>query len=680
MAKVKFSALSDSALVEATRRGESGAFAELWNRHVAAGRTVATSFTSFEADDVVAEAFARILQAITGGGGPTGAFRPYLFTTIRNTASEWGRARREVPVDEAEDFADPKLIDESSLTAFDLSLTMSAWETLPPAWQEALWYAEVEQMSPRQAAPLLGIKPSAVASLTYRAREGLRQAWIQAHIASSAPESEHSWTLERLGSYSRHGLGKRETARVREHLEGCAQCSLVAVEARELSSAIAAILVPFLVGTAAATAYAASLLSRAPTQVAALGTAGAAGATLSSGSSSGGGGGAAAGAAGGAAGGGTAVAGTTGVIAFVVVGALVAAGAAAAVVVQQLATSGDNKPSTTASAPNSTPDPAAAPVPQATTPTPTSTPVPTPTDPFVPPILVPSPDLVSTPVSTPVPPGVPVVASPVSGVVTGALSLPFSGTGDPGSTVTIALQPAGTVLGSATVSKSGSWTASADLSDLPSGTYSVLVAESKNGLGSSTVQRTFTIDRPSAPTVALDLGELGTDLPIASGTAEPNATVTVSNGAQPAVSVEADDSGAWSTPQLTGFAVGSGSVTATQTDSSGATSVASVPVAFVLTAPAATVTSNGTGFTVVITGNGGAQAEVLVGVSASSLESLGIVTIPPASGSGSFSWSWPSGTYTLEVRYSDGKRYGPSVGAAFTIPDAEPGPEPVIDY
>ncbi len=88
---------ADADLVLRTRSGDAAAFGELWRRHYRSGITVARSVTgSFDADDLVQEAYTRIYQSILQGRGPTTAFRAYLFTSIRNTAADWGRARREV--------------------------------------------------------------------------------------------------------------------------------------------------------------------------------------------------------------------------------------------------------------------------------------------------------------------------------------------------------------------------------------------------------------------------------------------------------------------------------------------------------------------------------------------------------------------------------------------------------
>ena len=69
---------SDAELIESARSGDTSAFAELWRRHFRPAARVARQFTSIDADDLVSEAYARIFQRVLAGGGPTGAFRPYL--------------------------------------------------------------------------------------------------------------------------------------------------------------------------------------------------------------------------------------------------------------------------------------------------------------------------------------------------------------------------------------------------------------------------------------------------------------------------------------------------------------------------------------------------------------------------------------------------------------------------
>ncbi|MEI3874645.1 sigma-70 family RNA polymerase sigma factor, partial [Microbacterium sp. CCNWLW41] len=261
--------VADSDLVTRTRSGDSGAFGELWRRHYRAGVTVARNMTSsLDADDLVQEAYTRIYHSIVSGGGPTGSFRAYLFTSIRNTAAAWGRARRETAYDELDGVEDPAAGEHESEAALDRGLTHQAFRSLPTRWQEVLWYSEIEQMKPAEIAPLLGMKPTAVAQLTFRAREGLREAWIQAHLRSVADGSECQWTIERLGAYARRNLGRRDHAKVERHLSSCVRCSIVASEAREVSSRLALVLLPLAIGATGTAGYLATVQGGGTTLVA----------------------------------------------------------------------------------------------------------------------------------------------------------------------------------------------------------------------------------------------------------------------------------------------------------------------------------------------------------------------------------------------------------------------------
>ncbi|MFE5409242.1 sigma-70 family RNA polymerase sigma factor [Microbacterium sp. NPDC056569] len=251
---------ADADLVLRTRSGDTDAFAELWRRHYRAGVTVARNMTSsLDADDLVQEAYTRIYHSIVHGGGPTGSFRAYLFTSIRNTAAAWGRARRETAYEELDGVEDPSGVEHESEAALDRGLTHQAFRSLPTRWQEVLWYSEIERMKPAEIAPLLGMKPTAVAQLTFRAREGLREAWIQAHLRSVADGSDCEWTIERLGAYSRLNLGRRDHAKLERHLADCTRCSIVASEAREVSSRLALVLLPIALGAVGTAGYLATV-------------------------------------------------------------------------------------------------------------------------------------------------------------------------------------------------------------------------------------------------------------------------------------------------------------------------------------------------------------------------------------------------------------------------------------
>ena len=240
---------SDATLLERARLGEQEAFGELWRRHYRSGVCVAHQFTTkIDADDLVSEAFTRIYQRVLAGGGPTGAFRPYLYTAIRNLASTWGAASREVQVDEIQDFEDPSTLDDPAMVALDRSLTATAFRALPERWQTVLWYTEVEGMDPHEVAPILGITANSVAALSYRAREGLRKAWLQAHITSAQADGACGWTIARLGDHARNGLSARESQRLNAHLADCASCSILSDEVEEVGSHLAMVLLPLILG------------------------------------------------------------------------------------------------------------------------------------------------------------------------------------------------------------------------------------------------------------------------------------------------------------------------------------------------------------------------------------------------------------------------------------------------
>ena len=248
-----FDGVGDPELIGRARSGEEGAFAELWRRHWAAGVSMARAITSKQdPEDLVSTAFERIFGVIRSGGGPTGNFRPYLMVTIRNLAARAGRANREVPFEAVDDIVDESTTDNEESRSLDRNLVREAFTSLPSRWQEVLWYIEVERLSQKEAALHLGIKPSAVAVLLQRAKEGLRRAWINAHITDTAESPDHNWVIQRLGAHARDGLTIKDKLKLEHHLEDCARCSALAEEAEQVGSRLAVVLVPLLLGGGAA--------------------------------------------------------------------------------------------------------------------------------------------------------------------------------------------------------------------------------------------------------------------------------------------------------------------------------------------------------------------------------------------------------------------------------------------
>ncbi|KOG86941.1 ECF subfamily RNA polymerase sigma-24 subunit, partial [Streptomyces varsoviensis] len=75
--------------------------------------------------------------------------------------------------------------DVRAMQEAEASLAVQAFRSLPPRWQTVLWHTTVEEESPSEVAPLLGLTANATAVLAHRAREGLKQAYLQAHVSTS---------------------------------------------------------------------------------------------------------------------------------------------------------------------------------------------------------------------------------------------------------------------------------------------------------------------------------------------------------------------------------------------------------------------------------------------------------------------------------------------------------------
>ncbi|MDO8106297.1 sigma-70 family RNA polymerase sigma factor [Isoptericola sp. b441] len=246
---------SDAELITAVRSGESAAFGVLYERHVSAARAVARQYSNSDADadDAVQDAFSRVFSAVRGGGGPDVAFRAYLFTVLRRVALDRIESvRRTEPTDDDAAFEGIAVAssEEPALEGFERGVVSQAYSSLPERWQAVLWYTEVEGLSAQEIAPVLGLTANGVAALAYRAREGLRQAYLQQHLA--APQSEACTLVNsKLGAYVRGGLAKRETLLVESHLEECHTCRALVLELGDVNHGMRVVIGPLVLGAVA---------------------------------------------------------------------------------------------------------------------------------------------------------------------------------------------------------------------------------------------------------------------------------------------------------------------------------------------------------------------------------------------------------------------------------------------
>ncbi|GFM98448.1 hypothetical protein Sfulv_32590 [Streptomyces fulvorobeus] len=262
--------VSDAQLIRAMRAGDDRAYDELFLRHSGAVRRYARSCCrdAHTADDLTAEVFARTLQAVRGGKGPEEAVRAYLMTAVRHVGAAWTKsARREQLVDDFAVFAarstrvsalsdDDTLelgADVLAMRAAEQSMAVQAFRSLPERWQAVLWHTTVEEESPSEIAPLFGLTANATAVLASRAREGLKQAYLQAHVGRALTTGgDCAQYADRLGAYARGGLRMRAERGLRRHLDECARCRTAAGELTDVNAGIPALLPVAVIGWFAA--------------------------------------------------------------------------------------------------------------------------------------------------------------------------------------------------------------------------------------------------------------------------------------------------------------------------------------------------------------------------------------------------------------------------------------------
>ncbi|MFD7062807.1 sigma-70 family RNA polymerase sigma factor [Streptomyces sp. NPDC059906] len=393
---------SDAELIGRMRSGDDTAYEELYRRHADAVRRYARTCCrdAHTADDLTAEVFARMLQAVRGGSGPEHAVRAYLLTAVRRVAAGWTRsAGREQLVEDFAVFAaqaahTAKVPDDDTLELgadvramheAEQSMAMRAFRSLPERWQAVLWHTEVEDESPSEVAMLFGLDANGTRVLASRAREGLKQAYLQAHVSDAlATDEECARYADQLGTYARGRLRVRAERGLRKHLEECARCRLAATQIKEVASGIPAVVPVAVIGWFGVAGYAkaAGLIAGG----AGAGAAGAAGAAA-----------AASGGASGGAGAGAGAAASEGLGAPVKAGIAAGVVAVAAAAALALALIGDETPDK--EPPRAAP-PASSPVAQPAPDTPTpSTRAPRPPEP----VAAPEPTPTPTPTPTPKP-------------------------------------------------------------------------------------------------------------------------------------------------------------------------------------------------------------------------------------------------------------------------------------
>ncbi|CAN5180434.1 hypothetical protein BH24ACT1_BH24ACT1_03040 [soil metagenome] len=242
--------LTDAELVDGVVAGYDDAFAQLYQRHSLAAWRLGQTVTgnADDAADAVSEAFARVLVAVRAGHLDNGgSFRSYLLTATRNAALDNIRKTGRTRPTEQDSLSE---VESTSPTPPELltgdeeaALVAEAFRNLPERWRSVLWLTEIEGVATKDAARHLGLSPNGTAQLAVRARTGLRERFLQAHLRKTADPACRA-TVDRLGAYVGGGLSPRDLAKVDQHLAGCASCEARRLELEDLGTCLRRASVP----------------------------------------------------------------------------------------------------------------------------------------------------------------------------------------------------------------------------------------------------------------------------------------------------------------------------------------------------------------------------------------------------------------------------------------------------
>ncbi|QYC41533.1 RNA polymerase sigma factor YlaC [Nonomuraea coxensis DSM 45129] len=227
---------ADPALTHLVRAGDERAVSELYERHHPAVLAFARRLCQdpHTAEDLASEAFARTLRTVrNGSGGPSGGWRPYLYAVARNTAIEWARSQQRLVL--TDEFREDELTTAPPEPPDDL--VTRAYRSLPPRWQTVLWHTLIEEEDPERVAKILGVTPGNVGVLAFRAREGLRKAYLAAHVAGASPRCLQY--AEPLAAIVRK-RSERLPRALRAHLSTCATCARAHAELLDLNATLRA--------------------------------------------------------------------------------------------------------------------------------------------------------------------------------------------------------------------------------------------------------------------------------------------------------------------------------------------------------------------------------------------------------------------------------------------------------
>lgn len=125
--------LEDVELLSLARRGHRQAYGALFARYSYVAHRLARHLGRREdAEDVVSESFAQVLDLVSLGEGLGSSFRGHLFTAIRHESARRAGARRRLSATDREDIVRPVPHGGGDPDGFERPAIRAAYKSLPP--------------------------------------------------------------------------------------------------------------------------------------------------------------------------------------------------------------------------------------------------------------------------------------------------------------------------------------------------------------------------------------------------------------------------------------------------------------------------------------------------------------------------------------------------------------------
>ncbi|MCH8183118.1 MAG: RNA polymerase sigma factor [Proteobacteria bacterium] len=170
-------AADDDALVRRIAAGDSSAWTQLAQRHLAPLVALAWRILGdrAEAEDVAQEVFVRLLAKVPAWEPGGAALRTWLSRVAINLCIDRRRARRTTPLDDLPEPRDPTADEAVVARRFDMARKVrAALHKLPERQGAALALVYYQGFSNREAANILEVSVDALESLLSRGRRAMK--------------------------------------------------------------------------------------------------------------------------------------------------------------------------------------------------------------------------------------------------------------------------------------------------------------------------------------------------------------------------------------------------------------------------------------------------------------------------------------------------------------------------